>query len=352
MPSSRAWRSAATSPAGTTATLSAVAPGATTVTITNTAGADVSGTSTIVLNVYVSEFAVDDKVYAAPVSVDAVTTKASIDAKITGTGAGTPVFDTKFYKQKEDGTYVVDAVAGLSINAKGEVSFVPSGASGFTLARVAVEQDASKKVFGTDYEYVIVNYSAKAANEIKLEKTKLGLAVGESASIAVSATDATTTYTVVDDAEVATAKYENGSIVITAVAEGTALIMVKGTSGSDKYGSPETAAIAVTVGKKALVANTIKVSTKTATVKAAKVKKANVKIAASKVMTVKNAQGKVTYTKASGNAKVVINKKTGAVTVKKGLKKGTYTIKVKVKAAGNDEYSAKAVTKSFKIKVK
>ena len=40
----------------------------------------------------------------------------------------------------------------------------------------------------------------------------------------------------------------------------------------------------------------------------------------------------------------------GKVTVKKGLKKGTY--KVKVKAAGNKNYKAATKTVTFKIKVK
>ncbi len=338
---------------GNEVTLDAVAAGAATVTLTNKPGADVSGTSTIVLHVYVSEYPVTNTVYAAPVDVDAVNTKATFSAKVTGEGVlGTPVFDTKFYKQKEDGTWAVDTVAGLSINAKGEVTFVPSGVSGTTCARVAVEQDTSKKIFGTAYEYVIVNYTAKAANAIKLEKNKLTMAVGETATISVSATDPKTTFSIIDDAEVATAKLENGVITVTAVAEGTALITVKGTSGDDKYAAPETQAIAVTVTKKALVANPIKVATKTATVKAAKVKKAAVKLSVAKVISVKNAQGTVTYAKVKGDSKIVINKKTGAVTLKKGLKKGTYTVKVKVKAAGNDEYSAKTVTKSFKIKVK
>ena len=67
----------------------------------------------------------------------------------------------------------------------------------------------------------------------------------------------------------------------------------------------------------------------------------------------KNGQGKMTYTKASGNKKIVINKTTGKVTVKKGLKKGTYKVKVKVKAAGNTNYKASAVkTVTFKVKVK
>ncbi len=48
-----------------------------------------------------------------------------------------------------------------------------------------------------------------------------------------------------------------------------------------------------------------------------------------------------------------INAKTGKVTVKKGLKKGIYKVKVKVTAAGDENYLPFAVrTVTFKVKVK
>ena len=50
--------------------------------------------------------------------------------------------------------------------------------------------------------------------------------------------------------------------------------------------------------------------------------------------------------------KIVINSKTGNITVKKGLKKGTYKVKVKVTAAGNTDYKKVTKTVTFKIKVK
>ena len=66
----------------------------------------------------------------------------------------------------------------------------------------------------------------------------------------------------------------------------------------------------------------------------------------------KKGQGTLTYAKASGNKKITINKKTGKVTVGKGLKKGTYNVKVKIKAAGNANYKASAYkTLTFKIKI-
>jgi len=47
-----------------------------------------------------------------------------------------------------------------------------------------------------------------------------------------------------------------------------------------------------------------------------------------------------------------VNAKTGKITVKKKLKKGTYKIKVKVTAAGNDNYNSLTKTVTFKVKVK
>jgi hypothetical protein len=80
-------------------------------------------------------------------------------------------------------------------------------------------------------------------------------------------------------------------------------------------------------------------------------KKKNQVITIKKAFTVSKAQGKVTYKKAGGNAKIVINS-AGKITVKKGLKKGTYKLKVKVTAAGNTTYKAGAKTVTVTIKVK
>ncbi|MBQ6582647.1 MAG: hypothetical protein IJH77_02335 [Mogibacterium sp.] len=61
----------------------------------------------------------------------------------------------------------------------------------------------------------------------------------------------------------------------------------------------------------------------------------------------------MTYSKVSGSSAVTINATTGTVTVKKGLKKGTYRVKVRVKAAGNANYTASAVKEvTFAIVVK
>ena len=100
--------------------------------------------------------------------------------------------------------------------------------------------------------------------------------------------------------------------------------------------------------------SSLSVKGKTATVKYSKVKKKNQTLAVSKVLTfVDKGQGQLTYAKVSGNSKILINKTTGAITVKKKLKKKTYTVKVKVMASGDNSCNPSGwKTVTFKIKVK
>ena len=145
-----------------------------------------------------------------------------------------------------------------------------------------------------------------------------------------NATSATTTFTMPDVTE--------GVVTIT-----------------PEYEKAETPTPATVVKK----ANTIKVKGKTITVKAKKLNKKNQAFAVKKAMTVSKAQGTVTYTlstakkgKKNFKSKFAVNKKNGKLTVKKGTKKGTYTLKIKVKAAGNKNYKAATKTVTVKVKVK
>lgn len=104
--------------------------------------------------------------------------------------------------------------------------------------------------------------------------------------------------------------------------------------------------------KEALVlkkANPMKVSVKTKALKASALRKSKKTVTA---IAVKGAAGKKTFKKLSGNKRLTVNSKTGKITVKKGTKKGTYKIRVKVTAAGNDNYKAKTKTVTVTIKVK
>lgn len=100
-------------------------------------------------------------------------------------------------------------------------------------------------------------------------------------------------------------------------------------------------------------ANTMKAKAKTVRVKYRKLKKKTVTVKKIKAFTIKNAKGTVTFklTKKDKKAKnkIRISKK-GKITVKKGLKKGTYRIRVRVRAAGNKYY--KPLAKILKVTIK
>ena len=100
--------------------------------------------------------------------------------------------------------------------------------------------------------------------------------------------------------------------------------------------------------------SSLSVKGKTATVKYSKLKKKNQSLEVSKVLTfVDKGQGQLSFTKVSGDSKILINKTTGNITVKKKLKKKTYTVKVKVMASGNESCNpSEWKTVTFKIKVK
>ena len=87
-------------------------------------------------------------------------------------------------------------------------------------------------------------------------------------------------------------------------------------------------------------------------VKAAKLKKKKQVV---KITKAKGANTTVTYsiTKVNKNkAKFSINKKNGKITIKKGLKKGTYKVRVKASAAASESYLAASKTVVITIKVK
>ena len=100
--------------------------------------------------------------------------------------------------------------------------------------------------------------------------------------------------------------------------------------------------------------NPLKVSGKTATVKYKKLRRKKQTLSAGKAIAgLGTARGKLTYTKVYGSKKISVSKSTGKITVKKGLKKKTYKVTVKISAAGNYGYDpSEVLTVTFKIKVK
>ena len=137
---------------------------------------------------------------------------------------------------------------------------------------------------------------------------------------------------------------KNGKVTIKGV--GTANITITAAE-TDKYAAA-TKTVKVTVKK---AANPLAVTGKTANVKFTALSKKNQTIAVKKAITVSKNQGKVTYAKKSGNAGITVAKN-GKITVKKGLKKGTYTVKVNVTAAGNAKYNKATKVATVKVVVK
>ena len=116
-------------------------------------------------------------------------------------------------------------------------------------------------------------------------------------------------------------------------------------------GTTAVKAIKWTINK---AANTFRIKGRTATIKYRAVKKKSQVLGVTKAISfANNGQGAKTYVKVGGNKKITVAKATGNVTVKKGLKKGTYKVRVRVKAAGNANFKASAwKTVTFRVKVK
>lgn len=92
---------------------------------------------------------------------------------------------------------------------------------------------------------------------------------------------------------------------------------------------------------------------KTASVKYSTLKKKSVTISRQSAISLSGCEYRnITYKKISGNSKITVNSKSGSITVKKGLKKGTYKLKVKVLSAGGELYDDSYRTATVTIKVK
>ena len=95
--------------------------------------------------------------------------------------------------------------------------------------------------------------------------------------------------------------------------------------------------------------NPLTVKAKSPQVKYSKTKSRTIR--ASKAFAVSKKVGKLSYAKVSGNKKISVSN-SGKVTVKKGLKRATYKVKVKATAAGNSNYKAGSKTVTLKVAVK
>lgn len=132
---------------------------------------------------------------------------------------------------------------------------------------------------------------------------------------------------------------------VTIKAAGTVKITINAKATST-YKAATAKALTIKIAKKAPTIKT-KIGTKNLSYNALK-KKAQVFTLGTSV----NSKGTLTYKKLSGSSAVSVNSKTGKLTVKKGLKKGTYRVKVQIKSAAKGNYTAGSRTVTVTVRVK
>lgn len=138
-----------------------------------------------------------------------------------------------------------------------------------------------------------------------------------------------------------TAAYKNNKKV------GVATVTVK---GKGNFTGTKSATFKIVKHKQPMK---VRIAKKTSTVKASSLKKKAITLACP--IKVAKAKGKVTFANAS-TAKIAktfkVSTKTGKMTIPKATKKGVYTVKVKVTAAGSGQYAYGSKNVTVKIKVK
>ena len=132
---------------------------------------------------------------------------------------------------------------------------------------------------------------------------------------------------------------------VTIKAAGTVKITINAKATST-YKEATAKVLTIKIAKKAPTIKT-KIGTKNLSYNALK-KKAQVFTLGTSV----NSKGTLTYKKLSGSSAVSVNSKTGRLTVKKGLKKGTYRVKVQIKSAAKGNYTAGSRTVTVTVRVK
>lgn len=236
-------------------------------------------------------------------------------------------------KAKTGLSFKSDKTSVATVDSKGVVTLKAVGTAKITITAKAENgyQEATKTV--------TIKVS-KGTQTISGVKTSYTVALGSKAFSLGAKAPGKLTYKS-SNTKVATVD-KNGKVTVKAV--GNAKITISAASSSNYNAASKTVTIKVTKP-----APTIKVKTTSATVKYANLKKKAQTVALGASV---NSKGTLTYQKVSGSSVITVNKKTGALSVRKGTKKGTYKVKVRVKAAAKGKYNAgtKDVTVSIRVK--
>ena len=299
--------------------------------------------ATVVFKVQVLDKNVNNVITASPIVV--TKDKPTEIIKATATHGN----KLSYYLAKEvDGKLVAtnkdsDPNYDISVNTlTGEVTYKNTARSGIAYIAVVAADDVADSVKPED-AFVAVTYGdyVKKDSDLAVAAKKISIKAGESVACGATSTQDLTYAS--DDETIATVASDG---TVTGLKAGTAVITVKAAE-NDVFNAGEKS-VTVVVSK---AAGKLAVSGKTVKVKYSKLKKKDQKVKASSAIMVSDAAGKVTYVKKSGNKKIKIASN-GKITVKKGLKKGTYKVKVTVKAAGDASFGKASKVAKVKIVVK
>ena len=243
-------------------------------------------------------------------------------------------------------TYNGKAQVGVAAGAGYKLSGTAKATAAGTYTAKATPDANHRWPDGTTGAKALTWKVGKAASSVKLAaqtRTYTGKALAYTGKVARSGSAGKVTYRYFSDAKCAKA-------VKAANVKAAKTYYVRATLAADANHKAATSAAAKLVVAKAR--NPIAATAVARTAKLATVKKKAVTVA--RPMSVSKAQGKLAYAKvAKGSAKcLTVNKSTGKVAVKRGTKKGTYKIKIKVTAAGNANYKAGSKTVVCKVTVK
>lgn len=272
---------------------------------------------------------------------DFAETEAPISKEKDQTISATSTFNKKFgdkafslgAKAQTKMTYKSDKTSVAAVDSKGTVTIKGVGTAKITITAAA--GDGYKEATKT----VTVKVS-KGTQTISGTKSSYTAALGSKAFSLGAKAPGKLTYKS-SNTKVAVVD-KNGKVTVKAV--GNAKITISAASSSNYNAASKTVTIKVTKP-----APTIKVKTTSATVKYANLKKKAQTVALGASV---NSKGTLSYQKVSGSSVITVNKKTGALSVRKGTKKGTYKVKVRVKAAAKGKYNAgtKNVTVTIRVK--
>ena len=239
------------------------------------------------------------------------------------------------YHDKAEPSMVENLIANLPGEVSADDAKAINKACDYYETLTQEEKDALPAGTKEKLEAAVAKLDAAAANDKADSVAKLAVEMVEAAASGVSANTFTTdSYKAYMDAFEAAKAVLDKADATKAELDAAKDALVKAKGALKKKGTqPMTAA-----GKTVLL-------------KASTLKKKSVAVAAKKAITVKKNEGSVTYKKVKGDKKITVASN-GKITVKKGLKKGTYKVVVKVTAKGNGNFLAGSKNATVTIKVK